>query len=148
MNLYNYTETEPLTATESTPILAPAVPPWKGNEILGFAAETNRDMNCMVAQETRWPNSDGSQNYYRKLGGYSYDMRALKHLQRKGVERIVIQEMDNDRVLEFDIEQFLNGEDGGVVEGYPQYGVPTENAIHTWSLEEATINSASNGASP
>lgn len=144
MNLFEFEGAEPLKAKETVPIRAPTVGPWRGGEILGFAAKTNREKNCMIAQERRWPDENGKQNYYRKLGGYSYDIPALEFLKKAGVERIVIQEVDNDRVLEFDLEQFLRGQDGGDVDGIQQLGVPNDQAIHTWSADEATIISASN----
>lgn len=132
--LHDYTDVEPLTVREISPVLSPI-----GGEILGFIGPSNREGNTIVCHHNRWPDDDGSQEFYRKLGGYSFNECDLEAIQQSGASLIAIQEVDNSRVLEFDISQYLNGEDGGFVNDRQKLGVPVDEALHEWTMDEATI---------
>lgn len=134
--LHDYTNVEPLVVREIKPVRAP-----RGGEILGFIGPSNRDENCIVCQETRGVQKDGSQNFYRKLGGYSFDESAINKLLNSKITRIVIDELDTESVFEFDVTQF--NEDGGVVDGIQQLGVPLKDAMYEWDSSETNIMRAS-----
>ena len=136
--LHDYTDVEPLVVREIKPVLSPI-----GREILGFIGPSNRDKNCIVCQQKRWPDEDGSQEFYRKLGGYSFNECDLNAIRDARVTRIVIYEIDNNRVLEFDLSQYLNGLDGGHLHGRQKLGVPVDDALFEWTEGEATILTAS-----
>jgi hypothetical protein len=135
-NIQQFSDVEPITVREIKPLRAP-----RGGEVLGFLGPSSRKENCIVCQETRGVQADGKKNYYRKLGGYSFDVSAVDKMRRTGVDRVVIDELDTELVFEFDLGQFT--QDGGEVDGIEQVGVPLDEAIHKWTADEATILRAS-----
>lgn len=132
--LHDYTDVEPLVVRELQAVRSPI-----GGEVLGFIGPSNRDANCIVSQQTYAADNDGQQQYYRKLGGYSFNEVDLETIQGSGAERIVIHELDRDRLYEFELSQYLNGEDGGYVNDRQKIGVPLSDALYEWPLAEAEI---------
>lgn len=137
--LHDFTDVDAPELRELKPLTIVAGPA-KGKP-LGFVANGNRQ-KAIVVQRHRHPYEGGKQHYFRKLGGYSFPQRDIDRMFDAGVQTIIIQELDNERVLEFDIQQYLNGEAGGVVGGDEQIGVPTDDAKHSWTAEETVILTA------
>lgn len=138
MNLQSFSGTEPIAVNEEEPIHSPI-----DGSILGFSGTSNRDGRVIVCREYRWPRKNGQQNYYRKLGGYTFNEVDLDRLYRADIKFVLIQEIDNDRVLEFELSQFINGDKGGHINGRQKWGVPVKRAVHKWTSDEAAILSAS-----
>lgn len=138
MSLFDFEECEAPKLNESKPIQHPEEP----GVILGYSAfcenrEKGRSMNI---QRTRFGSGDEKQDYYRKVGGYSMLKGVVHYLRKNGVQYIFVEEVDNDRLIEYQLGQFFNGESVVDVNGYDQWCVPVDKSIHTWTLEESTIN--------
>lgn len=135
--LHDYTDVEPLVVREIKRVLVP-----RRGEVLGYIGPCNRDANAIVVQRRRHPyKKDGKkkQQFYRKLGGYTFAQHDIDQIQKSGANYIIIEEIDNNRVLEFELSQYINGDYGGNVGGDDQYGIPVSEAIYDWSISEATL---------
>lgn len=143
--LFDYENVEPLRVREMHPIQA-------AGRLIGWAGPSNRDQNVVVSHRHRHSYDGGKQDYFRLCGGYTYDDIALEVMKTLGADRIAVLEVDNDRVLEFDLTQFFNttltsetveslhARDNGEVNNC----VPVSEALHTWDLEECHIERATN----
>ena len=109
--------------------------------IVGYSATCNREKARSInLKRYRYGTEDKKQDYYRNVGGYSMLKSVISTLREYGFQYLFIEEVDNDRVIEYQLSQFRNGESVEDHNGYAQWCVPVEKAIHTWSLEESTIN--------
>ncbi|OYR54994.1 hypothetical protein DJ70_12720 [Halorubrum halodurans] len=133
-NLYDFQKIEPLKIKEKAPIIV------RGHT-LGWAGPSNRESNVAVTRRHRHPYSGGKQDYFRKFRGYCYGENALDVMERMGVQRIAIEEVDNGRVLEVDLVQYRQSE--LYAETFEIGGrnvcVPIEEMIHSWDIEDCTI---------
>lgn len=133
-NLFDFDNTEPLMLRES----GRPVPNREINEFIGYEVLTsNRDRKCIVCER------EYKDHYYQKGEGYAFAESSLEELSSKGVNRIVVEVVDKGRVLEYDVQQYEQGD--RVHEGnYDlQRCVPVANAIHEWDRDEVTIIKAS-----
>lgn len=132
--LHDFADVEPLTVREIKPVIV------KGHT-LAWAGPSNREKNVVVSQRRRHKYDDGKQDYFRKYDGYCYGENALDVMEEMGATRIAVEEIDNGRILEFDVTQFRDSE--LYAETFDIGGrnvcVPVDDAIHTWEAGEATI---------
>jgi len=97
----------------------------------------------MIAERLRFDHEDRNKHYYQKVGGYSFGERQLEIATETGVEKILIWEVDNERVLEFNITQYKKDSVAtGTFQGDQNYCVPVSEAVHFWDREECQILSA------
>jgi hypothetical protein len=133
-SLFDYEDVAPLEIKEKAPINV------KGH-ILGWAGPSNREQNMAVTRRHRHSYSGGKQDYFRKYEGYCYGENALDVMEKMGVERIAIEEIDNDRILEVDITQYRKS--GLIAETFDIGGknicVPVDDMLHSWSIAECVI---------
>lgn len=139
-SLYDFEDTEPPTINEEKPVRHP----YRQDVILGFAGvcPTRDNAICLNVQRYRHGDTNNKQDYYRKVGGYSMTKRTIEWLSSRGAELVFIEETDNDRLVEYQIGQFQNGETVMDVQGEPQWCCSVDMAVHTWSRSETTINHA------
>jgi hypothetical protein len=136
--LHDFTDVEPLVVREIQPLRYPDNP----EKFVGFLGPSNRDANCIVCQRKRhpyWEDGEQKQHFYRKGGGYSFSESTLGLLRRASVSRIVIEETDNDRLLEFNLVDYESGQFSNEMGDDPQRFVPVDEALHEWTASEATI---------
>lgn len=137
--LTDFADVEPLTVREMKPVHHPT-----RDEIIGFIGPSNRDANCVVCQRKRhrFYNEETDreeQQFYRKNGGYSISESTLGKLRQVGVNRVVIEETDNDRILEFDLRDYEQGLVVNERDDDPQRNVPVDDAVYSWTASEVTI---------
>lgn len=132
--LHDFTNVEPLKVREVKEIIA-------NGRLVAWAGPSNRDENVVVSHRHRYQYDGGKQDYYRKHGSYNYDDESLTKMEEVGAERIAVLEVDNDRIIEYGIDQFRSSDliTSGFNEGGTNYAVPVENALYTWTTDEATI---------
>lgn len=132
--LHDFKEVEPLAVRESYPVKA-------NGRLIAWAGPSNRDENVVVSHRHRYKYDGGKQDYYRKHGSYNYDDQTLSVMEDFGVERIAVLEVDNDRIIEYDISQFRTSDliSTGFDEGGENFCVPVENSLYTWDRDECTI---------
>lgn len=132
--LHDFTDVEPLAVREIKPVII------KGST-LAWAGPSNREQNVVVSQRRRHKYDGGKQDYFRKYKGYCYGENALDAMERMGATRIAVEEVDNDRVIEFDVTQFRDSDLYAKTFdiGGKNVAVPVEDAIHTWKKSECTI---------
>ena len=145
MSLMEFSDVDPIAVRETTPVTI------DGNPI-AWLGPSNRNGAVAVSHRHRYEYDDGEQDYFRKLGGYTYGRTTLKRMQEMGAERIIIREVDNGCLLEFEITQYLSSEfTSETVDALWQRSerdgvnicVPTENALYEWDPDEAAIVAAS-----
>jgi hypothetical protein len=134
--LHDFADIDPPVLREVKPLTIVSGP--ARGKPLGFLAEGNRDAPIII-QRHRHPYEAGKQHFYRKLGGYTFPKRDIKRMSGIGVSEVIIQEVDNERVLEFGLHQYQNGAFGGVIDGDEQTGVPVDEAKHSWAAEKCTV---------
>jgi hypothetical protein len=132
--LYDYTDVEPLKVREAVPVNV-------NGSVLAWAGPSNREQNVVVSQRHRHKYDGGKQDYYRKYNGYCYGENALDVMESMGATRIVVHEVDNDRLLEFDVNQFR---DSDLIADTFEIGgknrcVPIDDAIYSWERDNCTI---------
>lgn len=139
-SLFDFEDVEPPRINETKPVFHPN----RRDVILGFAARCkNRDnAPCINVQRYRHGGGVEKQDYYRKVGGYSMTKATIDRLQKAGAEYLFIEEMDNDRLIEYQVAQYPDAESVEDHKGEPQWCCPVDDALHTWSLSETTINHA------
>lgn len=132
--LHDYTDVEPLEAREVAPVIV-------NGSTLAWAGPSNRDQNVVVSQRRRHEYDDGKQDYFRKYEGYCYGENALDVMESMGATRIAVREIDNNRILEFDVTQFRDSDLYAKTFdiGGRNVCVPVDDAIHTWTDSETTI---------
>jgi len=138
-SLYDFENVESPVIDEIKPYLHPT----RKDVILGFIGlcQTRDNPKCMNILRHRYGSSSETQDYYRKVGGYSMPKRTIKRLVKESCGYLFVEEVDNDRLIEYQVAQFPQV--GVEVEdhlGEPQWCVPVENAIHTWKRGEFTVN--------
>ena len=135
-NLFTYSNADSPTVKEIRPVAYPR----QRDKYVGFVGPSNHG-NAIVCQRNRHPDPQtGEQHYYRKLSGYSFSHSTLSLLERVGVEVVFIEEIDNDRVLQYQLEQFLlDGIPTEEIEGDPQLCLPVSTTVFEWPRSETTI---------
>ncbi|SEL20080.1 hypothetical protein [Haloferax larsenii] len=135
-NLFTYSNAEDPVVREVRPVAYPR----QRDKYVGFVGPSNHG-NAVVCQRNRHPNpKTGEQHYYRKLGGYSFSTPTLSLLDSIGVEVVFIEEIDNDRVLQYSLEQFiLDGIETEEIEGDTQMCLTISDAIFEWPRSRTTI---------
>lgn len=141
--LHDYNDVESLVVREIQKI-------HTTEALVGWAGPSNREKNVAVCHRHRHPYGDNEehQDFFRKCGGYTFDSHALNAMKHMGVNRIAIVEVDNGRVLEYDLNQFensnLNSNTVGALqsrssEGNVNYCVAVEEALYIWNKDECNI---------
>jgi hypothetical protein len=132
--LYNYTDVEPLVVREVKKVIA-------NSRLVAWAGPSNRDVNVVVSHRHRHKYDGGKQDYYRKHGSYGYDDTCLSVLENMGVNRIAVLEIDNSRVIEYEISQFRDSDldSSGFDEGGENFAVPVNDALYIWDESECNI---------
>jgi len=130
-SLYDFEDVEPPAVREVRPLTVDGY-------IIGFMGPSNRT-RAIVCQQTRFMQSDGTQNYFRQVGGYSFQPSMLDAMEEFDVTRIIIEEIDNDRVFEFDVTQYRKGVETCEYEGEPKLCVPVRKALHSWKRGDCTF---------
>jgi hypothetical protein len=132
--LHNFADVEPLEVREKVPVNA-------NGRLVAWAGPSNREKNVVVSHRHRYKYDGGKQDYYRKHGSYGYDDTTLSVMEAMGAERIAVLEVDNSRIVEYQITQFRNSElaSSGFDEGGENFCVPVEQALYTWNEENCTI---------
>lgn len=132
--LHDFTDVEPLEAREIQPVNV-------NGSVLAWAGPSNREQNVVVSHRHRHKYDDGKQDYFRKYEGYCYGENALDVMERMGATRIVVEEIDNDRIIEYDVTQYRDSELYAKTFdiGGKNVCVPVDDAIHTWERSNCTI---------
>ncbi len=133
-SLYDFSGVEPLAVKEVAPVIV-------NGSTLAFAGPSNREQNMVVSQRRRYPYDGGKQDYFRKYKGYCYGENALDVMEDMGATRIAVDEIDNNRVLEFDLTQFRQSDlYANTFEiGGRNVAVPVSQALHSWKRDDCTI---------
>jgi len=133
--LYDFKDVEPLRVREKKAIIA-------NGGVVGYAGPSNRDENVVVVHKRRHKDDNGEQDYFRKLKAYNFDETALTAIENIGTTLIVINEIDNNRLIEYQLSQFKDSDMTRDWDGFDgiNYYVPVSDAIRTWDRENCTIN--------
>ena len=132
--LRDFDGSEPLKAKEQTPVNV-------NGSILAWAGPSNREQNVVVSHRHRYEYENGKQDCFRKYDGYAYGDNALDVMEKLGATRIAVLEVDNDRVIEYDVQQFRES-DLLIQEfdiGGKNFCVPLDEALYVWELDECEI---------
>lgn len=132
--LHDFADVEPLKVKEKVPVRV-------GGSVLAWAGPSNRDENVVVSQRHRYEYEGGKQDYFRKHSGYNYGDNALDVMEEMGATRIAVHEVDNNRILEFDVTQFRDSDikTGEYEIGGQNYCVPVDDALHSWDRKACQI---------
>jgi len=133
--LHDFEDVEPLRVREKKAIIA-------NGGVVGYAGPSNRDENVVVVHKRRYKDDNGEQDYFRKLKAYNFDETALTAIENIGTTLIVINEIDNNRLIEYQLSQFKDSDMTRDWDGFDgiNYYVPVSDAIRTWDRESCTIN--------
>lgn len=139
--LYDFQDVEPLQVREIQPVHA-------NDRLVGWAGPSNREENVVVSHRRRYEYQGGKQDYFRLGKGYTFDSFALSQMEAVGADRIAVFEVDNDRLLEYDITQFKNADlTSDTVDplsarsetGAVNNCVPIDEALLTWDIDECRV---------
>lgn len=137
-NLFAYSDAEDPVIKEVKPIPYPQ----QRDKFVGFIGPSNHG-NAIVCQRLRHPDpATGEQHYYRKIGGYSLSLTTLRRLKKIDVEVVFIEEIDNGRVVQYNLSQFDSGILTEEIEDDPQRSLTVDEAVFTWPRSRTTIMKA------
>ena len=144
--LFEFDDADPIAVREKDPLII-------NGRAIAWVGPSNRDGPVAVMRRHRHEYDGGRQDYFRKVGGYTIGAATLEAMKLMDVERIAIEEVDNDRVLEFQLQQYLTSDyRSSTVSGLEDRGrdgenicIPASKAIYKWTREEAAIVAAGGG---
>jgi len=104
--------------------------------VVGWLAEVDGEETLAY-----WCEKREERDLYNKTKGYSIDQEYIHEAEELGVERVFIGIVEDKSVLEFTLEQYLNGIEP--IPRQPQYNVPIEEAVDIYpnALDEFVLKS-------
>lgn len=115
--------------------------PVQSGSVGTIGTDTATGDTCALFLHRREDTDDRKATYNNKFNGYAISTWVFNILRARSVTKIYIAVTDEKELLEFNLNQYV---DEGIPfewrEGDPQKCVPEDDALRTWTNEEAYVS--------